>query len=299
MDLLSGLEQFGINVEQENTEIFAEEKRKQQGNQENKQKQGNQGNTQKQGNTKVKLPETDFLFTKRICCIICDRVFGVRMVKNARIKRMQPDFDLRPRFEHIDTLKYDIYACPYCGYAAMGRYFEHLTKGQIQLVKDNVCANFKRTGDIEPETYTYEQAIARYKLALYNSMVKKAKTSEKAYTCLKISWLYREMAEMEAATEEEKEKKKEYIKLQEEFYREAYEGFQKALATESFPMCGMDTFTMDYLMAAMACHFKDFSYASKLISNILSSQVVDRRIKNRTLELKEEIIAEIRKDSES
>ena len=30
MDLLSGLEQFGINVEQGNTEIYADEKRKEQ-----------------------------------------------------------------------------------------------------------------------------------------------------------------------------------------------------------------------------------------------------------------------------
>lgn len=289
MDLLSGIEQFGINIGEGNTEIFADEKRKEQ----RKVKQ-----VETQTVERAKLPETDFLFTKRIRCTICDRVFDVRMVKSARIRRMQPDFDLRPRFENIDTLKYDVYACPYCGYAAMGRYFEHLTKGQIQLVKDNVCASFKRTGDIEPETYTYEQAIARYKLALYNSMVKRAKTSEKAYTCLKISWLYREMANMEAATDEEKAKKEEYGKLQEEFYKEAYEGFQKALATESFPMCGMDSFTMDYLIASMACYFKDFSYASKSVSNILSSQIADRRIKNRALELKEQIIEEIRKESE-
>lgn len=288
MDLLSGLEQFGINVEQENTEIYAEEKRKEQ----SKVKTADEKTV-----VRAKLPETEFLFTKRIRCTICDRVFDVRMVKNARVKRLQPDFDLRPRFENIDTLKYDVYACPYCGYAAMGRYFEHLTKGQIQLVKDNVCANFKRTGDAEPDSYTYEQAIARYKLALYNSMVKRAKTSEKAYTCLKISWLYREMAGMDAASEEEKAKKAEYEKLQEEFYKEAYEGFQKALATETFPMCGMDSFTMDYLMASMACHFKDFSYASKSVSNILSSQIADRRIKNRALELKEEIIAQIRNES--
>lgn len=288
MDLLSGLEQFGINVEQGNTEIYADEKRKEQ----SKVKTSDEKTV-----VRAQRPETEFLFTKRIRCTICDRVFDVRMVKNARVKRLQPDFDLRPRFENIDTLKYDVYACPYCGYAAMGRYFEHLTKGQIQLVKDNVCANFKRTGDAEPDSYTYEQAIARYKLALYNSIVKRAKTSEKAYTCLKISWLYREMAGMDAVSEEEKAKKAEYEKLQEEFYKEAYEGFQKALATETFPMCGMDSFTMDYLIASMACHFKDFSYASKAVSNILSSQIADRRIKNRALELKEEIIAQIRNES--
>lgn len=287
MDLLSGLEQFGIKVEPENTEIFGDEK----------QKEINQSEGQNVGDEK-KIPEAELLFTKRTRCTICDKVFDVRMVKNARAKRLQPDFDLRPRFENIDTLKYDVYACPYCGYAAMGRYFEHLTKGQIQLVKDNVCANFKSSTDKEPVIYTYDQAISRYKLALYNSMVKKAKTSEKAYTCLKIAWLYRELVEQtDDITEEGRDKKEEYVKLQEEFYKEAYEGFQKALATETFPMCGMDSFTVDYLMASMACYFKDYAFASKSLSNILSSQVADRRIKDKALELKDEIIIRLRQDA--
>lgn len=287
MDLLSGLEQFGIKVEPEKTEIFGDEK----------QKEVNRSEGQSISEEK-KIPESELLFTKRMRCTICDKVFDVRMVKNARTKRLQPDFDLRPRFENIDTLKYDVYACPYCGYAAMGRYFEHLTKGQIQLVKDNVCANFKSSTDKEPEIYTYDQAISRYKLALYNSMVKKAKTSEKAYTCLKISWLYRELVEQtDDITEEGRDKKEEYVKLQEEFYKEAYEGFQKALATETFPMCGMDSFTVDYLMASMACYFKDYAFASKSLSNILSSQVADRRIKDKALELKNEIIIRLRQDA--
>lgn len=289
MGLLSELAQFGISVEEDKIDIFADENSKENG----------AANGSEEKETVVAKPaETEFLFTKQIRCTICDRVFKVLMVKNARTKRMESDFDLRPRFENIDTLKYDIYACPYCGYAAMGRYFEHLTKGQVQLVKDNVCANFKRTGDNLPETYTYEEAIARYKLALYNSMVKRGKTSEKAYTCLKISWLYREMiGQIKGKTKEDETKKGEYSKLQEEFYKEAYEGFQKAIATESFPMCGMDSFTMDYLMACMACYFKEFSFASKSLSNILSSPAAERRIKDRALELKEDIIAQIRKET--
>lgn len=293
MDLFSGLEQFGIKVEEENTDIFSEEK---QVEPDKPNRPEEKATEEVKSPAKLEPTESEFLFTKRVRCTICDKVFDVRMVKNARIKRMQPDFDLRPRFEHIDTLKYDIYACPYCGYAAMGRYFEHLTKGQVQLVKDGVCSNFKSTGEQEPETYTYDQAMARYKLALYNSVVKRAKTSEKAYTCLKISWLYREMAEQTSeATEVDKAKKAEYCKLEEEFYKEAYTGFKKAIASESFPMCGMDTHTMDYLMSCMATHFKEFSYASKALSNILSSQTADRRIKDKALELKEQIIAEIRK----
>ena len=44
---------------------------------------------------------------------------------------------------------------------------------------------------IRDRPYSYEKAIERYKLALYNTLVKKGKNSEKAYECLKISWLYR------------------------------------------------------------------------------------------------------------
>lgn len=290
MNLLSGLEQFGIKVGEEKKEIFAEENKKA--------KQPAVKQPEVKGYAEKEQSETDFLYTKHVRCVVCEKVFDVKMVKNARLKRLQPDFDLRPRFQYIDTLKYDVYSCPHCGYTAMSRYFEHLTRGQINLVKENVCAKFNPTSEKEPETLDYETAIARYKLALYNSIVKRAKTSEKAYTCLKISWLYRSMGdEMPEGTDEEKAEKAECRKVQEEFYKEAYDGFQKALATEDFPICGMDSFTMDYLMACLACHFKEFSYASKSLSNILASQLADRRIKDRALELKGTIIEEIKKNA--
>ncbi|MBR2057863.1 MAG: DUF2225 domain-containing protein, partial [Fibrobacter sp.] len=44
-----------------------------------------------------------------------------------------------------------------------------------------------RISDKAPD---YDTSIERYKLALYNSMVKRAKISEKSYICLKIAWLY-------------------------------------------------------------------------------------------------------------
>ena len=44
-------------------------------------------------------------------------------------------------------------------------------------------------------TYTYEDALARYQLALVNAIVKQAKNSEKAYICLKAGWLMRGYAE--------------------------------------------------------------------------------------------------------
>jgi len=83
---------------------------------------------------------------------------------------------------------------------------------QIKLIKEKICANFKPTGE-EPAVYDYDTAINRYKLALFNTLVKKGKASEKAYTCLKISWLYRGklegMDEKDASLEQERSKYRE------------------------------------------------------------------------------------------
>ena len=59
-------------------------------------------------------------------CAVCDKVFKTKMIKSGRLKRLESDMDLRPRYEHIDTLKYSVISCPYCGYTAITRYFEHL-----------------------------------------------------------------------------------------------------------------------------------------------------------------------------
>lgn len=282
MNLLSGLEQFGFKVDSKKNDLFADDK---------KDKKEKVSIMQE-----PELTETDFIYDKHIRCTVCQKVINVKIVKNARLKRLQPDFDLRPRFQYIDSLKYDVYSCPYCGYSAMPRYFEHITRGQINLIKEHVCSSFQPTiAQENVETYDYETAITRYKLALLNTIAKKGKASEKAYTCLKISWLYRDwIKEMPDNTEEEHKTKQEAVSIQEEFYKEAFDGFQKAISSEDFPMCGMDSFTMDYLLACMAYHFKDFSLASRYVSNILGSQLVEQRIKNRALDLKELIIKEIR-----
>ena len=173
-----------------------------------------------------------------------------------------------------------------------------LQRNMIKLIKEKICANFKPTGE-EPAVYDYDTAINRYKLALFNTLVKKGKASEKAYTCLKISWLYRGklegMDEKDASLEQER---RECLEQQEAFYNQAYEGFLKAVSTEMFPMCGMDQTTVDYLLAVMSKHFKRYDTASKCISRILSTSSASKKMKDRAFDLKEEIIREI-KDSKA
>lgn len=284
MNLFAGLEKFGLKAE-DTADLFEEEKT----------------TVDEDGTTKEEIPrEESFLLDKAIRCTVCDKVFKIKVIKNGRIKRMEPDFDLRPRFENIDTLKYDVASCPYCGYTAMNRYFEHVTSGQIKMIRQQVCANFKPLGSDEPTLIDYDMAVERYKLSLFNTIVKKGKASEKAYTCLKIAWLYRGMGEnIDAADSEIEQKRKEYKEQEETFYQQAFEGFMKAVSTEMFPMCGMDQTTVDYLLAAMAYHFKKYDVASKCISRIQSAPSASKKMKDRAYELKQDIVAEIKKSKQT
>lgn len=288
MNLLAGLEKFGLKAD-DTANLFEEEKK-----------------TVISAETGKEEPpaEDTFLLEKAIRCTVCDKVFKTKMVKSGRIKRLEPDMDLRPRFEQIDTLKYDIASCPYCGYTAMNRYFEHLTGGQIKMIQEKVCANFKGTGTAgqpsEPAIYDYETAIERYKLALFNTIAKKGKNSEKAYTCLKLAWLFRGMGEtLDPADKDFEQKKTECAEQEEAFYQQAFEGFMKAVSTEMFPMCGMDQCTVDYLLAAMAFHFKKYDIASKCISRIQLASSASKKMKDKAYDLKEQIVAEIRKNKQS
>lgn len=283
MNLFEGLEKFGLKTEGM-TSLFEDEKKKK---------------VAEDGKPAVEeIPTEDtFLLEKEVCCTVCDKKFKSKMVKNGRVKRLESDEDLRPRYQYVDILKYDVLSCPHCGYTAMNRYFEHLSSAQIKFIKEQVCANFKPTGAEETAVYDYDTAIGRYKLALFTAMVKKGKTSEKAYCCLKLAWLFRGKAESldpnDAATPE---LKKECMEQEEGFYRQAFDGFMKAVSSEMFPMCGMDQNTMDYLLAYMAAHFKEYGTASKCIANILQSSTAQSKIKERARDLKEKIVAEIKKN---
>lgn len=287
MNLLSGLEKFGL--EQMDTEHLFEEEKKENTRVKEEKKPA--------AETEKVHTEEEYLLDKSIRCPVCDNVFRTRMVKTGRVKRLEPDPDLRPRFQYIDTNKYDVSSCPKCGYTAMNRYFSHLSAGQVKMIEEGVRRKFKPAGPIkdEPmEAYSYEKAIERYKLALYNTIVKKGKASEKAYECLKISWLYRgQIEELSAAEKKDEAKLAECRKDEDLYYQQAYEGFLKAIASENFPMCGMEESTVNLLMANMAFSLQKYDIASRFVSMILTSQAASRPAKDRAMNLKEEIIKKL------
>ena len=273
--IFSGLEKLGLgNIG--GGELFEDPKKKEV--------------TVKQEEPKKKLSlvnEEDYLFDKKYKCPVCDQEFEAKTVRTGKVRMKAVDVDLRPDYSEVDQNKYDVIACPHCGYAALGRYYTTLNKYQIEDIRVKICMNYKPIVNKEP-TYGYDYAKSLYQLALANAVVKKAKNSEKAYICLKTAWVIRgETQRLDPADADYQKKKEENDAQEKELLTNALNGFVMARQSEEFPIAGMDSTTLDYLIAALAMETGQNDVASKMISEILTSRAANSRIKDKARLLKE------------
>lgn len=250
-----------------------------------------------EGDNKPIVEETDFIYDKSYTCPVCDSDFKSKMVKAGKFKLQKVDTDLRPIYQFIDPLKYDAIVCPKCGYAALSRYFKYITSAQSKAIKKDISVNYKPVIEIG-EIYTYDDAIMRHKLVLVNTIVKKAKKSERAYTCLKLAWLLRGKAEGLSEDTENYQKLIDDIAKEElEFLKNAYEGYEGAFSTEDFPMCGMDENTVCLMVADLARRIGKYDECGRWVSKVLVSRDANERIKEKARDIKE-LLKEAKKEEE-
>ena len=243
---------------------------------------------------RLTMGDAEFLFDKTYQCPVCEAKFTAKTVRYGRVRSNGMDFDLRPRQVQVDSIKYEAIMCPHCGYAAMARYFDTLLPIHKKKIREAISASFKERHEENLKEYSYPVAVEHFKMVLLNNMVKGAKASELAYTCLKIAWLYRGMREeLEKEPESEKpdlEQQTENIHQEEQnFLQKALDGFIKARMEEDYPMAGMDEDTADYLTAALAIECDQLDTASHMISEIMGSSTASSRIKDKAYDLKEEL----------
>ena len=281
MGIFSGLESFGLGKLKDKG-LYEDEKAKTA-----KAAQGTQAAA-----PKAEVTEKDVLLDKTFQCPLCDKEFTTKIVRTGKAKLVSADTDLRPKYSPVDSTKYEAVVCPHCGYAALNRFFPHVMPVQRKMIKENICVNFKglpKYGD----TYTYDDAIARYKLALVNTVVKKAKLSERAYTCLKLAWVIRGKQEtLPKETENYAEVMKALKAEEDELIRNAYEGFESAFSKENFPLCGMDEPTATYLVADLARRSGEYEKASRWVSQVITSRSAPDRVKEKARQVKDLILAD-------
>ena len=270
-NLFSGLDELGLGKLTE-LDVYEEEK---------------EAKDKETSKEKPEVIEEDLIFDKGYSCPVCDKDFKSKSVKAGRIKLDSMDTDLRPKYNLLDPLKYDAIVCYHCGYGALNRFFNYVTHRQAKLIKENISSSFEGL-DEEEGPYIYDYAIIRHKLALANSIVKKSKVSERAYTCLKTAWVIRGKREaLPKDTQNYRKKVKALFREELQFTINAYEGFKEAYSTESFPMCGMDENTVVLLVAELARRVGKRDESARWISQVLVSRDANERIKDRAREIRD------------
>lgn len=277
-DKLFGLSGLGLD-DLENMDIYGQKKKEE------------QAASQHQA---PKIEEKDLIFDKTFTCPVCEEEFPAKIMKTGKARLLGTDQDLRAKYEGIDAVKYDVILCPHCGYAALNRYFNSLSKVYVKLIKENISSKVQMH-TYHDDIYTYPQAMERYKLCLANAVVKHAHASEKAYICLKSGWLMRGWQEYLKESGNADEAKLRELKTMEEAYlKNAYTGFTEALQTEGFPMCGMDEITVDFLIAVLASRVRKYDVASRMVATILTAPSANARTKDKARELKDQILEELK-----
>ncbi|MCR5684994.1 MAG: DUF2225 domain-containing protein [Lachnospiraceae bacterium] len=278
MSLFSGLEKMGLG-KMKNVVLYAEEDKEEVKKAETAKKE-------------VTVNETDFIYDKSFPCPVCNKTLKTKVVKTGKARLTGQDIDLRPKYNDIDVLKYDVIACPICGYASLPRTFDKLTSPQAKLIKENISVSFTGLKTEGMETYTYDDAIARARLALINTVVKKGKLGERAYMCLELAWLLR--GKRENLPEDTSDRNKVITELmadENEMLENARDGFTSAFSKEGFPLYSLDETTATYVVAALCAETGDKENALRWTSKLIASTAANERIKERARTLKEKVIS--------
>jgi len=260
MDLFEGLEAFGIECV-DKSELYEKEKKIV---------------LKSEIATSSVVDVNKIILQKKFSCPVCRVNFSNWDVYLHRIRLEKTDSELRKHFSPYDPLYYAAIICTSCGYGAMRNNFDQISPKQVKLVKENITPKFKAKE--YPQIYTVDMAIERYKLVLYNAVIKEGTASEKAVICHRLSWLFRDKGDAE----------------NEKIFREnALKGFVHAYSTERLPIAGMGAQTFEYLIGELYRRLGNLEEAVRYISMaIMRQRGASPKIKELALDAKELIIQE-------
>ena len=260
-NIFGGLEKFGLGEVVEKNQVIFEEEIKSDEPIEKKQIKS--------------FNIDDYIYLKTYTCPVCDKEFKSYAVRHGKVRMEAIEYDLRPIHTPIEPLFYDVIMCENCGYTAVNESFNKINRVQIEKIKTEISPNFKPIP--YPKEMTVDMAIDRYKLALLNCVVKEGKDGERAYICMKLTWLYRIKGD-------ESKNERQFAEL-------TLKGFTIALSKEIPPIMGIAESAVMYLIAAFSTFLGNQQTALKILSGLIASSSTSSRLKNRARDLKQSINA--------
>ncbi|MBU3113615.1 DUF2225 domain-containing protein [Clostridium lacusfryxellense] len=230
---------------------------------------------------KKEISKKSLLYSKTVTCPVCDNIFKAIAVKASSYRITKKDSDFFIRYSLINPYFYDVWICNSCGYVAMKADFNLLRNMEIDLVKKSISPKWRERS--YPETYDVNIAIERYKLSLLNYVIINAKSSKKAINCMKIAWMYRLINTPSAKEMELK------------FLNQALEGLNDAYYSESFPIYGMDKYSIMYLIGELSRRTGHKEDSLIWFSNVITTPNVKQSLKELARDMKDLILEEDKK----
>ena len=158
------------------------------------------------------MREVSELYDKKIKCPVCEKQFVTKKVRTSKLKLIKRDADFLSYYEGENPLLYNVFVCPYCGYAALEDKFNKINSREIDLIKNTISSKWNERNFSDKRTV--DEAIDAYKLALLSGEILEYSKYNLANICIRISWLNR--------IKEDKEEEERFTILARDLYRQAY-----------------------------------------------------------------------------
>lgn len=209
-------------------------------------------------------------------CPICNNDFKTPRARMPKIRLHSIDDDLRPYYEGIDVVAYEVVTCPECGYSSIFKTFEDVTENTKGEIKSFLEDNYKKRE--WPEYVDTQTAIEKFLFALQCLAPKKANIGEYAYIYLKLSWLFRVHTTNEKHADNELFCQKKFVECAEQTFAEV-----------RFPVLDFDENVFLYLIGEVCRRIGDYERAYKYIGKVLTSSDCEPKLKERAKDVKEMI----------
>ena len=193
------------------------------------------------------------LYNKRIKCPLCNTEFTSSKVKSSRLRVVKRDSDFLVYYKGENPIKYSVFVCPKCGYAAQEANFNNLPQNKKDVVRKYITNRWHKKD--YSGARSIQDAIICNKLALYCGQLIDLKKMDLGNICLRIAWLYRMLED----------------KQEQRFLQNAVDLFEEAFYNESLINSSMDEVTLGYLIGELHRRAGDYSTAISWFGKIVSS----------------------------
>jgi uncharacterized protein (DUF2225 family) len=152
----------------------------------------------------------------------------------------------------------------------MTTHFNQIRDSQCEAIVKTLAHQFKYKEyplELEPS-----HAKERYLMALLCATLKKTRSSERAMLCLRLAW-FSDMEEDEEAAKT--------------FRIYARKGFERAYANETFPIYGMDSLVLCYLLGELCRRTDERDSALRYISQVITTKGVGKRLKEKAYNVRD------------